>query len=205
MKQIIIKKESKKMEKFESLHSKVDDTVLDVYCKASNYFGMQFDLPEIIYNLTGRTAGIAYSGSNKIRLNKSLLLKYGILFINDTVKHECAHLIARKYFEINKKIKPHGKEWKIVMRVLGAATDRCHSFDTSCAITKKSLRRQYLYTCACNYAHIVGTKRHNKLSGFNKYYCKKCKSNLVFVRYMGKMTKDEAFKKGKQHLIDKKN
>ena len=107
--------------------SKVEDVVLNCLIKAeSEYPNKNFDIPVIKYDLKGVVAGqCIYIGI--IRLNSFLLRENLEDFLENTIPHEVAHYIAVKVF--GSLIKPHGKEWKMIMNLLGVFPVRCHSYD----------------------------------------------------------------------------
>ena len=136
--------------------------------KAENLYGIDIR-PEVLFNLRGQAAGQANYRATRIRFNQELLRKYKAEFINQTVPHEFAHLIA--YQKFGRRIKPHGKEWKSVMIELGASPSRTHGFEASSA---RKLRR-FLYQCNCEGSSYELTSiRHNRIQRGQMYICSKC-------------------------------
>lgn len=140
--------------------------------------------PEIIYKLTGNTAGWAYAKLNTIKLNRDLLLKYGEQFINRTVVHEMAHRFVYFYYTNHynyqfKKATPHGKEWKDMMIMLGINDpQRCHSYEVVGSMRKQ---QRHHYTCLCGCQFQLSTTKHNKINKGQKRICRKCKSVLIYI------------------------
>ena len=144
---------------------------------AEQHFNLPPSRPVILFNLTGKAAGLVIFQKNsrcKVRYNRSLLERYGHLFIEQTVPHEVAHLIARARH--GPGIKPHGNEWKAVMKFFRVAPDRCHGFDTSHAATRTM--RYFNYRCGCR-AHRISAIRHNRILSGTTYLCRVCGSSLV--------------------------
>lgn len=113
----------------------------------------------------------------ELRFNPDLLQRYGQIFIEEVVPHECAHLVAYAQFGLN--IRPHGAEWKMVMADLyGRSPQVKHNFDVA-----RPIRPQVEYTCACpDRTHFLSTIRHNKIQrGAMRYLCRVCKSDLRAV------------------------
>ncbi len=136
---------------------------------ASKHFRRPFPLPDIQFNLRGETAGQAWPDQNLIRLNPVLLRENRDHFIQQTVAHEVAHLIAPAVF--GDKIRPHGKEWKYVMEeVYKLPAERCHSYDI-----RSTTRRRYIYECGCAGREIPLTSiRHNRARRGTIYLCQSC-------------------------------
>lgn len=108
----------------EQLRQRVEQRIEE--CKQKT--GVHVDVA-IEYNVKGRYAGWAWHGSNgqhRVRFNADMLLAHTDQFIFDTVAHEYAHIAA--FEKYGHKIKPHGNEWKHMMRSIGAEPKRCHDF-----------------------------------------------------------------------------
>lgn len=84
--------------------------------------------PTLSFDLRGTTAGQAFPTEHHIRLNGQLLNENTEHFIEQTLGHEWAHLAAQHLY--GNKIRPHGNEWKQVMRNLGLDPARCHTYTT---------------------------------------------------------------------------
>ena len=141
---------------------------------AEAYFKQKFTMPEVNYELRGIKAGVAYLQKNEIKFNRTLLLENADEFIRQVVPHELAHLIV---YQIFGRVKPHGKEWQLVMsEIFRLPADTCHQFDI-----KNVQGKAFEYRCACP-AHFLSTRRHNRIVREKiEYLCRKCKGKLVFV------------------------
>lgn len=147
---------------------------------ANEKLGTSMVYPDILCNLRGCTAGMAYSSLWKIRYNLGLARDNYQDFIEETVPHEVAHLVADHYFE--KRCK-HGKEWKQIMQLFGKEPTRCHNYD----VEKHRVRRhkKYMYKCKCGDCQI-GTKHHNIImKSRGCVFCKKCKYCFSIDDYKG--------------------
>jgi SprT protein len=170
-----------------SIKNQVIDKVHECFKKVN----MEYDIPMVRFSKRGRVAGTANYGKWSVNFNPVLMRENPDIFLNQTVPHECAHLIARQRYS-NRYIKPHGREWKYTMRQLGVNPKRCHSYDTSnSAVYHKN---KYKYHCNCQ-DHIVGPTIHKKIQKGHRYTCKDCRSTLTFIKNCGKVSYKEAKRK----------
>lgn len=151
-----------------------------------------FTMPtfKISFAMRGRSAGqICFRrgvmGNYDIRYNNTLLQENGDTFLNRTVPHEAAHIVAREVY--GDRIRAHGREWKSVMVAFGIDPDevtRCHSYDTA-----NSARTMQRYSVFCNcMTHEITATRFNKMLRGNIYTCRKCKTPLLMHRDITKTT-----------------
>lgn len=143
-------------------------------------YGEGLRTPEVRFDLTGASAaGKASRDGRYVRYHMGFLAKYKREYCEKTVPHEIAHSIVGQLWP---GAQPHGSEWKGVMRVLGAAPDRCSNF--SCigiADMGKGRQRRWVYACECK-EHAVTTVRHNKMRrGAGMYKCNSCKGIIHFT------------------------
>ena len=153
--------------------------------KASELFNIKSKSLEINFDLKGRSAGMyRTSFQNKrffarpkreIRYNPHIFSKYFDDNFTTTIPHEVAHYVTDIIYGL-KNIKPHGNEWKAVMRAFDADASVTANYDLSgIPLRKQSL---YTYQCTCR-EHQLSTIRHNKISRRRfQYYCKSCKQPL---------------------------
>lgn len=150
---------------------------------AERAFNQSFPYQNIRYDLRGKAAGQLVMSRRafrrtkpEFRFNKAMLERYGQEFIDQVVPHECAHLVAFSVY--GTQIKPHGREWKSVMReVYGLEPAVTHQFEVQSA---RDIKR-YSYACACEgKEHALSSIRHNKVvKGTANYLCKSCQQLLV--------------------------
>ena len=147
--------------------------ISELYCLAERHFMKRFKRPEVTLTLRGQTAGQAWPGKNLLKLNRVLLEENQQHFIEHTIGHEVAHLIAEKVY--GRKIRPHGVEWKYVMeKVFSLPANRTHDYDT-----KRVSKRPFAYLCGCPDKTIhLSTTRHNRILRGTVYQCVDCKSPL---------------------------
>lgn len=140
---------------------------------AEDYFKTAFTLPTIALNQRGKIAGSAHLQKNLIKLNKQLFIENIEEFKRQVIPHEVAHLVCFQKFG---KVKPHGSEWKSVMRAvfkLDAAVT--HKLDVASVGMK-----EYSYQCECPELIKLSAVRHNKVKkGKQQYRCQKCKTVLL--------------------------
>ena len=148
--------------------------------RAGRLLQRDFRVPEVTFDLQGRAAGMyrVHRRQRRIRYNPYIFAKYFSDNLTNTVPHEVAHYLTDLLYGLG-NIRPPGKEWQTVMRLLGAEpTVTCH-YDLSGVPVKR--QRRFSYRCACG-PHAISTVRHNRvLSGACRYVCRRCRSELVFA------------------------
>lgn len=146
------------------------------YRLAEAFFSRRFPRPEVSLRLRGQKAGVAHLQENLLRFNGKLYQENQQHFLQQTVAHEVAHLIAHQMF--GPRIRPHGPEWQDIMRgVYGLVAERCHQYNV-----ETTARTEYVYSCACpmdNVFPFTG-RRHALAEKGRRYICKRCRSTLVF-------------------------
>jgi len=161
-------------EEWKKLRHRVFDKVAACLDKLEEKFGTELDFPKIEFDIKGQVAGYAYYRQNKIRLNPKAFELEPEDMMEDTVPHELAHLYARKHF--GRGIKPHGREWKTIMRALGVEPKRCHSY----ALPKARKHKTHTVHCEkCGKAFELTKIRINKMRKGTDYRHRKCGGKLV--------------------------
>jgi SprT protein len=143
---------------------------------AAEHFGIRLPEPEVRFDLHGKAAGMAVFYAKRkqvIRYNQRMLAENGLAFIEQTVPHEVAHLVARVIY--GNRIRPHGKEWRAVMKLFNAEPVRCHNFSTPQGNRRRM--RYFAYRCACS-AHQLSAIRHNRTLAGATYLCRRCGTAL---------------------------
>jgi SprT protein len=177
------------------LENQLETHLLACVEQAACFYNTDFFYDAIEFNLRGQSAGqlrfkrqTATSFWNKdkskqqiagayFRFNKQLLESYRHDFIAEVVPHEVAHLVA--YTVYGPAIKPHGAEWKYVMReVFERAPKVRHQF--AVPIRK---RKSFAYQCGCDdRVHELSAIRHNRiLQSRAVYKCRACHDDLIQV------------------------
>lgn len=131
----------------------------------------------VTFDVRGTKAGVYHPMQLLIRYNPEIASNQFDLFLDRTVVHEVAHHVVDQV--ITRRVRAHGREWKSVMRLLGATDiDRCHRYDMDGVKVKK--QRRFSYHCGCR-AHELSTTRHNRSQRGVVYHCVSCRSPLVFT------------------------
>ncbi len=144
------------------------DRLAEDLARCAGHFGKPMPMPELKFDLRGLRAGTAEFERWRIRLNPELLLHHAQSFIDDTVPHEAAHLVAWRVWGV--RIQPHGTQWRRVMSLLGAAPERCHRY----AATPSRRLRRFRYACSCR-EHWLSSIRHNRARRGIHYLCLSCR------------------------------
>lgn len=136
-------------------------------------FGRSFPFPSVVkFDVRGTKGGFHRSG--ELHFNPILYLENQQHYLIQTVGHEFAHYVQRIMFPTSK---PHGWEWKLVMRALGLTPDRCHSYDTSNARVCRRVHKKYEVVCQCS-THLVTMRLLTKIRAGRKYKCKHCRTHV---------------------------
>ena len=119
----------------------------ECYKMAEKHYERKIPRPkEVRFDLKGRVGGTATYSQDLLRFHLVFCVENKKDYINQTVPHECAHLInyhVNKPAPGKKKLMPHGKEWKAVMEVLGIPARVTHSYDMTSIQTKP--RRKVMF------------------------------------------------------------
>jgi SprT protein len=94
------------------------------------------------------TAGLAYPSKALIKLNPRLQ-PFGFAEVEQTLKHELAHLLAH-HRSGRRRISPHGPEWRKACADLGLTDERrCHTLP----LPRRQVAKRHHYQCpACGMA-----------------------------------------------------
>jgi SprT protein len=142
----------------------------EYFLLAERFFNCRFNRPEYQYNQRGIAAGTAHLQHNIIKLNPILFSQNKDEFFQQVIPHEVAHLIV---FQCFGKVRPHGIEWKSVMRkVFKRPPETTHKLNIDDVVGQ-----QFLYHCSCS-EHKLTIRRHNKILRGAKYKCRQCKTEL---------------------------
>jgi predicted SprT family Zn-dependent metalloprotease len=150
---------------------------------AKKEWGFDVDI-KISYKLDSiRTLGYYRYSTKTISLNDALLDEFKGLYIREVFVHEFAHAVVHflypTQYNKNKKVRPHGKEFKEVCRIFGVDASATTSvFNNSKVIKEKNQKTRVLFSCACS-EHYVSKAVANKIINGAKYSCNSCKSHLT--------------------------
>ncbi len=175
--QVSIPKESfvKPIDNVQRQH--VVERTLDYIRRGGDHFDITIEPIEVQFDLRGRTAGMyKVQGSHRvIRYNPHIFTKFFDENVTVTVPHEAAHYIADMVYGMA-NIRPHGGEWKSIMKLFDADPSRTCDFDLS-GIPRR-IHQRFDYKCQCNKHKLTSRRRNQILDGKKKYYCCKCKTEL---------------------------
>lgn len=136
-------------------------------------------VPDVRFDLRGRSAGQAVfarrSRQIHIRINAALLASHPTEMLDDTVPHEVAHVVIFRLY--GRRAKPHGEEWKALMRAFGIDPRPCHTLP---AEPTRQLKR-FRYDCACEEPAMLTSIRHRRAQQGTDYMCRRCGEKLRFV------------------------
>lgn len=120
----------------------------------------------------GTVAGLAYPETLMIELNAQLFLANKSVFLDEIIPHETAHILQFILYPEAKK--PHGKEWKKIMKLLGVNPDTYHDMDMS-----EIDNGYFRYTCGCK-THSLTKRLHKRTQEGQATQCVECNSRLVY-------------------------
>ena len=137
---------------------------------------------DITFDLHGTTWGMYVKQQQQqcLRFNPTLCAAF-YKQCNEVVAHEVAHFAVDQLYRASwRAIKPHGKEWRQIMSLLGFSDARAsYQADTSQLALKR--QRRFLYQCQCQ-THELSTTRHNRIRKQQAVYrCPQCLQPLVPV------------------------
>ena len=159
---------------------KILDATESCLRRAAEIFGFSYEPVAVSFDLTGRAVG-QYRVDRKgrrIRYNPYLCAKYFVDTLNCTVPHEVAHYVVERLYRA-RRVRPHGEEWKRVMRVFGAPVRATVRYDLSGVPMRRQQR--FPYRCSCN-EHSLSSVRHNRVRSQRAVYlCRACGTSLVYA------------------------
>lgn len=138
-----------------------------------------FGMPEINIKEMGKVAGNANGFTTEngiINLCRTLLADNEEEFIKDTIPHEFAHIVVHKVY--GRRAKPHGKEWKNVMRHFGCEPKTYHNMDVDKALLMNGQKtraqtRPFVYICpTCDKEYNMTPQMHKKIRLGSLRWCK---------------------------------
>ncbi|MFD2178716.1 SprT family zinc-dependent metalloprotease [Veronia pacifica] len=131
-------------------------------------------VPDVRFDIRGKTAGMALLQRWQLRFNPILLKENPEAFLREVVPHEVAHLLVYAAFG---KVRPHGKEWQAMMQqVFKVPAKTTHTFDISSVSGK-----HFIYRCQCDEIPLT-IRRHNKVQRQQtQYFCRRCQHPLTWT------------------------
>ena len=154
---------------------------MEYIARAEQLYDREFPTIPVLFDLKGRAAGMHKVNNNArvSRYNPYIFAKYFDDNLATTVPHEVAHYIVDMMYNA-RSVKPHGREWRLVMHSFGVEAKATGNYDLSGIPVRKYNR--HAYQCGCT-THQISSARHNKIvQGKARYYCRRCKSTLVPIQ-----------------------
>ena len=96
-----------------------------------------------------------------------------------TVPHEAAHYIVDLLHGL-RRTRPHGREWKAIMHLLGAPARARGDYDLQGVPLRR--QRRYEYRCGCRRHQLSGMRHRRAQARERRYLCLHCRGEL---RYTG--------------------
>jgi|GEM_PF-178690 len=140
----------------------------------------EFVLPPVRFDLKGCAAGMyrVRGETGEIRYNPWLFARDFSGHLATTVPHEAAHYIVDMLHGL-RRTRPHGREWRRIMHLLGAEARATGGYDLD-GVPVRRLRR-FDYACACG-RHSLTSIRHRRIQDRRRrYYCRRCGGELVYA------------------------
>jgi SprT protein len=148
-----------------------------LYAKAARHFGCSAEPSPVAFRLRGRAAGQwrLRRGLESLHFNECLFAADPAQHMPETVAHEVAHSVVYRLH--GRGCRPHGREWRAVMKVLGFEPRVTHR--TSAETLARALNH-HLYQCGCR-SHALGPRQHRDArNGERHYHCRACGERLVW-------------------------
>ena len=148
--------------------------------RARQLCGVELEPVPVLFDLRGRAAGQyrVRDGQRSIRFNPWIFARYFDANLAVTVPHEVAHYVV-DVLHGAARVRPHGPEWRAVMRRFGVDDRASARFDLSGLPVRR--QRRFGYRCLCR-SHALTTCRHSRiLRGQAVYHCRRCGAELVYA------------------------
>ena len=159
----------------ETLRAELNARIRGYITLANMSFATRLRMPDWDARLRGALAGKAHLQRWYLQFNATLLRGNQEHFLVQTVGHEVAHLVVWALYGV--RVKPHGVEWKTVMRAFGLETRATHDYDVS---SLRRARAPFVYRCACPGDLHLGSLRHQRVARGVTYFCRRCRTPIAF-------------------------
>ncbi|MDH5484809.1 MAG: SprT-like domain-containing protein [Gammaproteobacteria bacterium] len=148
--------------------------------RAAEIYQQDFSAIPVYFDLKGRAAGMYLLQRQQrwIRFNPYIFSRYFDDCLHSTVPHEVAHYVTDMVHGLA-RIRPHGVEWKALMRALGSEPRVRADY----SLEGMPVRRQqrFAYRCDCR-EHEITITRHKKIcSKRMRYFCQQCGAAIVAI------------------------
>ena len=152
----------------------------DCIRRANELLDTKFTSIPVSFDLIGRTAGMyrVQGGQRSIRYNPYLFAKYYGDNFATTIPHEVAHYLTDAIYGY-RTVRPHGREWRTIMRMLGADESVRCNFNLDGIPARRYRRIRYI--CRCQ-THELTRVRHNRIQSKGaRYFCRRCSTQLLLA------------------------
>lgn len=135
-------------------------------------------LPRVVFDLRGLNAGEFIVdprryGGPCIRLNRELLQRHPGQMLEQVVPHEVAHYAVWALYR--RRMRPHGREWRAVMRFFGKPPEVSHRLPVRPARRVTRLP----FACGCDTPQLYSAVIHKRHLAGVRYYCRRCRQRLL--------------------------
>ena len=158
----------------------VREATADCIRRAEEIYELAPEAVPVRFDLRGHAAGMyrVRGVERQIRYNPYIFAKYFDSNLKVTVPHEVAHYVTDRLHGL-RGVRPHGREWKAVMKSLGVDARVTARYDLAGVPVRR--QRRFDYRCACR-THLLTSCRHNRVVlGRATYHCRNCGKVLVPV------------------------
>lgn len=153
------------------------------YCYAACEVRYLMDVTDIkMSQAMTRCAGTAKwrKGRGIITLSAPLWPRMSKQEQKDTTIHETCHIINR-HLNTSLRVKPHGWEWKALMRRCGIMNPQDQIYHNIDRTGLAKTRPKELYSCACGVKEIGQQRAARHRNGTRTYRCLTCKQTIQLV------------------------
>lgn len=162
----------------EPLRIKIEARTSSYIQKANTLFELDLSELDIRFDVSGSTWGYYLRRGRHccIRYNPLLMARFPLEGLEQTIPHEVAHYVVDQMYP-NRRCKPHGREWRMVMAAFGIPNARATHQAPLDGIPVRRQQR-YRYECNCGPLEVSAT-RHNRMERKQTvYFCKRCRQPL---------------------------
>ncbi|HFD87981.1 MAG TPA: hypothetical protein ENJ35_09940 [Gammaproteobacteria bacterium] len=145
--------------------------------KANKHYKLKLQPLDIHFDVHGTSWGyfVRKNGHCLLRYNPTLFARHFREGLEDTIPHEVAHYVVDQRFQ--RRRKPHGVEWREVMRLFGIENPRA-THQTPLDGLDIRRQRRYVYYCGCGETRLSATRHNRIVYKGARYFCRKCKQPL---------------------------
>jgi len=140
-------------------------------------FGYPYEI-KIEWRAFTSKLGDAHSGYHRIRFSTKFWPHMPEAKRINTAVHEACHLVAD--WKFGYAAKPHGREWKSLMRQCGedsSATWNLNQSAQEAGLGRKRHAKNYVTICGCG-EHPITQNRWTRMQRGTRYRCRTCKQSL---------------------------